>query len=79
VDPDDHHLFVYNGKPLTKDEPALLERAGSSDAVRLMLVTERNAIETVLTEAAKVITTARGAYVVIHDPEGRCVILTEVD
>jgi hypothetical protein len=38
----------YDSKPLTNDELALLERAGSSDTVRLMLLTERTAIEKVL-------------------------------
>jgi hypothetical protein len=38
----------YDGKPLTKDELALLERAGSSVGVRLLLLTEQSAIERVL-------------------------------
>jgi hypothetical protein len=38
----------YDARPLTNDELALLERAGSSDRVRLLLLTEKNAIEKVL-------------------------------
>ncbi len=38
----------YDGKPLSNDELALLERAASSDRVRLILLTERSAIERVL-------------------------------
>lgn len=38
----------YDAKPLTGDELALLERSGSSDRVRLLLLTEKNAIEKVL-------------------------------
>ncbi len=38
----------YDGKSLTTDELVLLERAGSSNGVRLMLLTERKAIEDVL-------------------------------
>jgi hypothetical protein len=38
----------YDAKPLTGEELALLERAGSSDRVRLLLLTEKNAIEKVL-------------------------------
>jgi hypothetical protein len=38
----------YDGKPLTSEELALLQRAGSSDTVRLLLLTERPAIEQVL-------------------------------
>lgn len=38
----------YDGKPLTTDELALLERAGSSDRVRLLLLTEQSVIEKVL-------------------------------
>jgi hypothetical protein len=39
---------AYDGKPVATDELAALERAGSSDRVRLLLLTERNAIEKVL-------------------------------
>ena len=38
----------YDGKPLSPDELALLQRAGSSDSVRLLLLTERPAMEQVL-------------------------------
>jgi len=38
----------YDGKPLTGAELALLERAGSSDTVRLLLMTERPAMEQTL-------------------------------
>jgi hypothetical protein len=38
----------YDGKPLSPEELALLQRAGSSDSVRLLLLTERPAIEQVL-------------------------------
>jgi hypothetical protein len=38
----------YDTKPLTHDELALLERSGSSDRVRLLLLTEKDAIEKVL-------------------------------
>jgi hypothetical protein len=38
----------YDSKPLTKEELALLERAGSSSGVRLLLLTERPAMERVL-------------------------------
>ena len=38
----------YDAKPLTHEEIALLERAGSSERVRLLLLTERAAIERVL-------------------------------
>ncbi len=38
----------YDGKPLSGDELALLQRAGSSETVRLLLLTERPAIERVL-------------------------------
>ena len=38
----------YDGKPLSPDELALLQRAGSSDSVRLLLLTERRAMEQVL-------------------------------
>ena len=38
----------YDGRPLTPAELGQLERAGSSGAVRLLLLTERNAIEQVL-------------------------------
>ena len=38
----------YDGKPLSTEELGLLERAGSTDGVRLLLLTERNAMEKVL-------------------------------
>ncbi len=38
----------YDGQPLSSDELALLQRAGSSDTVRLLLLTERPAIEQTL-------------------------------
>ena len=38
----------YNSKPLSNEELSLLERAGTSHGVRMMLVTERPAIERVL-------------------------------
>ena len=38
----------YDGKPLANEELRLLERAGTSSAVRLLLLTERPAIERVL-------------------------------
>ena len=38
----------YDGKPLTSEELALLQRAGSSEAVRLLLLTERAAMEQTL-------------------------------
>ena len=38
----------YDSKPLSKEELALLERAGTSDRVRLVLLTERSAMEQVL-------------------------------
>ena len=38
----------YDGKPLSKEELGLLERAGISDRVRVMLLTERGAMEQVL-------------------------------
>jgi hypothetical protein len=38
----------YDGKPLSSDELALLQRAGSSDTVRLILLTGRPAIEQTL-------------------------------
>lgn len=38
----------YDGQPLTPGELALLERAGSSDQVRLLLLTERPAMEQAL-------------------------------
>jgi hypothetical protein len=38
----------YDGKPLSSEELALLQRAGSSDAVRLLLLTERSAMEQTL-------------------------------
>jgi hypothetical protein len=38
----------YDGKPLSADELNLLQRAGSSDRVRLLLLTERSAMEQVL-------------------------------
>ena len=38
----------YDGKPLSTDELTLLQRAGSSDSVRLLLLTERRAMEQVL-------------------------------
>jgi hypothetical protein len=38
----------YDGKPLSVDELALLQRAGSSDTVRLLLLTERPAMEQTL-------------------------------
>ncbi len=38
----------YDGKPLSREELGLLERAGSSDGVRLLLLTERSAMEQVL-------------------------------
>ena len=38
----------YDGKPLSSEEPALLQRAGSSGAVRLLLLTERPAMEQTL-------------------------------
>lgn len=38
----------YDGKPLSPEELALLQRAGSSDRVRLLLLTERSAMEQVL-------------------------------
>ena len=38
----------YDGKPLTVDELKLLERAGTASAVRVLLLTERPAIERVL-------------------------------
>ncbi|MCM0608990.1 MAG: Tat pathway signal protein [Ideonella sp. WA131b] len=38
----------YDGKPLSADELALLQRAGSSDMVNLLLLTERPAIELTL-------------------------------
>ena len=38
----------YDGKPVSTEELALLQRAGSSDSVRLLLLTERSAMEQVL-------------------------------
>lgn len=38
----------YDGKPLTGEELTLLQRAGSSDTVRLLLLTERQAMERTL-------------------------------
>lgn len=38
----------YDGKPLSTDELRLLERAGSSERVRLLLLTERAVMERVL-------------------------------
>lgn len=38
----------YDGKPLTKDELRLLESAGSGDGVRVILLTERSAMDDVL-------------------------------
>jgi hypothetical protein len=38
----------YDGKPLTREELALLERAGTSNGVRMLLLTERPAMERVL-------------------------------
>jgi hypothetical protein len=38
----------YDGKPLSGEELALLQRAGSSDTVRLLLLTERTAMEQTL-------------------------------
>ena len=38
----------YDAKPLTREELALLERAGSGERVRLLLLTEKAAIEKVL-------------------------------
>jgi hypothetical protein len=38
----------YDGKPLTSEELTLLQRAGSSDTVRLLLLTERQAMEQAL-------------------------------
>lgn len=38
----------YDGKPLSTQDLALLERAGSNDRVRLLLLTDRTAIGTVL-------------------------------
>jgi hypothetical protein len=38
----------YDGKTLSSDELALLQRAGSSDTVRLLLLTERSAMEQTL-------------------------------
>ena len=39
---------VYDGKPLSSEELALLQRAGSSDTVRLLLLTDRPAMEQTL-------------------------------
>jgi hypothetical protein len=38
----------YEGKPLSSEELALLERAGTSNSVRMLLLTERAAVERVL-------------------------------
>jgi len=38
----------YDGKPLSSDALALLERAGTSNGVRMLLLTERPAMESVL-------------------------------
>ncbi len=38
----------YDGRPLSSEELALLQRAGSSDTVRLLLLTERPAMEQTL-------------------------------
>ncbi len=38
----------YDGKPLSAEELTLLQRAGSSDTVRLLLLTERQAMEQTL-------------------------------
>jgi hypothetical protein len=38
----------YDGKPLSTDELKLLERAGTSTGVRMLLLTERPAVESVL-------------------------------
>ena len=38
----------YDSKPLSKEELGLLERAGTSDGVRMLLLTERNSMEQVL-------------------------------
>ena len=38
----------YDGKPLSSEELALLQHAGSSDAVRLLILTERQAMEQTL-------------------------------
>ena len=39
---------IYDSKPLSTGELGLLERAGTSDSVRVMLITERPALERVL-------------------------------
>ena len=38
----------YDGKPLSSEELMLLERAGTSNGVRMLLITERRAMESVL-------------------------------
>ena len=43
----------YDGKPLTSEELALLQRAGSSESVRLLLLTERPAMEQTLDYVVK--------------------------
>ena len=38
------NIIVATGKPLSAEELTLLQRAGSSDTVRLLLLTERPAM-----------------------------------
>lgn len=83
----DNEYFIVDvgGLRLCVDkEDGGVHRAGSSDPTIGLKVKSAAAVlaelrNRGLTEEAKVIATARGAYAVIHDPEGRNVILTEMD
>jgi catechol 2,3-dioxygenase-like lactoylglutathione lyase family enzyme len=83
----DNEYFIVDagGLRLCVDrEDGGVHRAGSSDPtiglkVQSAAATLAELVNRGLTEEAKIISAARGAYVVIHDPEGRCVILTEAD
>jgi catechol 2,3-dioxygenase-like lactoylglutathione lyase family enzyme len=82
-----NEYFIVNvgGLRLCVDkEDGEVHRAGSTDpTIGLKVQSAAAALAELvtrgLTEEAKIISAARGAYVVIHDPDGRCVILTEVE
>ena len=43
----------YDGKPISNEELGLLERAGTSDGVRVLLLTDRSAVELVLDQVVQ--------------------------
>ena len=83
----DNEYFIVDvgGLGLCIDqEDGDIHRVGGTDpTIGLKVNSVAEALEQLvkrgMNEEAKIVKAARGAYAVIHDPEGRSVLLTEVD